>query len=90
MASVSFVNKLIKTGAMPIHLVRCEDRQGRDCYYFIMCSHQNIAALKAAPDKEFDLNDYGEIIASGFGIEPTSEVKKMLLDKYGFDAETLL
>lgn len=34
---------------------------------------------------EFDLNDYGNIIASGYGKEPSADVKVMLKEKYGVE-----
>ena len=46
--------------------------------------------LKKVSGGQFDLNDYGKILASGYGLVPSEEVKKKLLDEYGFDANTLL
>ena len=87
---VSFVDKYIKSGAIPIHFVRCKDASGRDCYHFLMCSQEKIKALKAVIKGSFDLKDYGKIIASGFGRDPSETIKKMLKDEYNFDADEVL
>lgn len=90
MSQVSFVQKLIKSGTVPIHLVRCKDVHGRDCYHFVIASHHKIDALKAIEDGVFDVKDYGEVVASGFGSEPSQAVKDMLWEKYQFNADELL
>ena len=86
----SFVDKHIKSGAIPIHLVRCKDISGRECFHFLMCSNEKIKGLKAVTAASFDLKDYGKIIASGFGHTPSESIKKMLKDEYNFDADQLL
>ncbi len=90
MSKVSFADKLIKSGAIPIHLVRCKDTSGRDCHFFLMCAPEKIKALKAVKDGVFDLKDYGKIIASGFGHEPSEATRKMLKDEYNFDVDEVL
>lgn len=69
-------------------MLLCKDSQGRDCYFFILTLPEHIKALKAAPD--FDLNDYGKIIASGFGKEPSRAVVEMLKEKYDIDADNFV
>ena len=90
MAAVSFVEKFKKSGAVPIHLVRCKNAAGRDCYFFLMCSQQKIKTLKAVMDGIFNLKDYGEIIASGFGHTPSETIRKKLKDEYNFDANEVI
>jgi hypothetical protein len=89
MAAVSFVDKFIKSGNIPIHLVRCKDGKNRDCYYFLMAAFDHIKMLENVQKGMFNLNDYGKIIASGYGTEPSAEIKAMLLEKYSFNADTL-
>ena len=86
---MSFVQKLTKSGALPIHLVRGKDASGRACYFFLMCSDAKANAVRAIKDGVFDLQEYGKILASGFGHTPSAAHKKMLLEVYGFDADTL-
>jgi len=89
-SAVSFVGKYIKSGAIPIHLIRCKDTSGRECYHFLMCSQEKIKALKAVIAGSFDLKDYGKVIASGFGNTPSESTKKMLKDEYNFDADEVI
>lgn len=46
--------------------------------------------LKKLDGSEFDLNDYGKIIACGYGLIPSEQVKSKLRKEYGFDANSLL
>ena len=87
---MSFVSKLIKSGSVPIHFMRGKDPEGRDAYYFVMCSHKKIELIKNTEKEVINVHDYGKVVASGFGAEPSDEVKQMLKDEYGFDAESLL
>jgi|CXWL01.1.fsa_nt_gi hypothetical protein len=87
---MSFANKVMGSGSTPIHFVTCKDLNGYDCYYFLLAPNEKIKMLKQVTSGQFDLNDYGKILASGYGLTPSEEVKKKLLDDYGFDANTLL
>lgn len=87
---MSFANKIVGSGSTPIHFVTCKDLSGYDCYYFLLAPNEKIKMLKKVSGGQFDLNDYGKILASGYGLVPSEEVKKKLLDEYGFDANTLL
>ncbi len=86
----SFANKVIGSGSTPIHFITCKDLEGRDCFYFLLASNDKIKMLKTVAGGQFDLNDYGKILAAGYGLMPSDEVKKTLLDRYGFDANSLL
>lgn len=86
MKNMSFVDSVIKNTSKPIHLVRCSDHAGRPCYFFMMGAEYKIKALQSRISKgSLDLRDYGTIIASGFGKDPSQEVIKMLKEKYDFD-----
>lgn len=91
MTQVSFVDRLVKTGSIPIHLIRAKDKSGLDAWYYILSSHEKVRILANGEDDGsfFNLGDYGQVVASGFGREPTLEVKKMLKDKYNFNADSL-
>lgn len=54
-----------------------------------MCSQEKIKALTKVKDGTFDVKDFGKIIASGFGHEPSEATKKMLKDEYNFDLADL-
>lgn len=87
---MSFANKLVGSGNAPIHFVTCKDLEDRDCYYFISATHEKMKMLKKLDGSEFDLNDYGKIIACGYGLIPSEQVKSKLRKEYGFDANSLL
>jgi hypothetical protein len=89
MATVSFADKLEKSGSIPIHFVRCKDTSGKDCFFFLMCPTQKIALLKAIKDGVFDIRNYGKVVASGFGRTPSEAVKKQLKNDYNFDADSI-
>ena len=89
MPVISFKDKLIKSGSLPIHFVRCKDTEGQDCYFFLMCAHHKMQALKALPANSFDLKEYGKILASGYGKKPTQAIKDHMKRDYNFDADLL-
>ena len=55
-----------------------------------MASTKQIKQMQNSQDDIFDINDYGKVIASGVGREPDNTTIAMLLEKYDFDAKTLL
>lgn len=79
----SFVSKLITKGSVPLYYIVCQDLEGRDCYYYVTSTPEKMRMYEKARSGEFDLNDYGTIIASGYGKEPSADVKAMLKEKYG-------
>lgn len=91
MTQVSFVDRLVKSGSIPIHLIRAKDKSGAEAWYYILSSHEKVrmVANSEADGSFLNLSDYGQIVASGFGREPTAEAKQMLKDKYNFDADSL-
>lgn len=90
MAQVSFVDRLVKSGSIPIHLIRAKDKSGEQAWYYILSSHEKIRVLAGGGDIGIvNLELYGQIVASGFGSEPTAEAKRMLKEKYQFDADSL-
>lgn len=86
---MTFVNKLIKSGIIPIHFITCKDPHGRDCYYFILATHEKMKLLANIKNGVFNIKDYGKIIASGFGNVPSDVVKQKLLEEYNFDYGSL-
>jgi hypothetical protein len=83
----SFVDKIIAKKGHLIHKLKAKDSTGRWAYYFVLIEPSRESAFMAALDstESIDLEDYGKVIASNYGEEPSAEVKKMLKDKYGFD-----
>ena len=84
---MSFAAKVIGASATPIHYIWGEDAMGESHYWFVMCSAQKYAALKSQFGSGVKIQDYGIIVAEGTGNKPSVEVKKMLIEKYGFNPD---
>ena len=82
----SFVSKLVSKGSVPIYFVTCKDAGGKQAYAYLISTPEKMRMYENIRAGEFDLNDYGKIIVSGFGKTPSAEVKKMLQEKYGLEA----
>jgi hypothetical protein len=69
-----------------VHKLKAKDSTGRWAYYFVLVEPQKeeafLKALKS--DESIDLEDYGKVIASNYGEEPSQEVKNFLKERYGF------
>ena len=84
----SFLDKLISGKGHLIHKIKAMDSTGKWAYYFLLVEpHTERKFLEAMESEaeEINLEDYGKIIASCYGEEPTQEIKDLLKDKYGFD-----
>ena len=78
-----------KRHRLPIHFIRCKDKDNLDCYFFLMCSHQKIRLLHKKINTDDGINTInlaqcGTIIASGFGKEPSQATKDLLSHHYGY------
>ncbi len=69
--------------AETIFLITAHDIADREAYYFLLADAENADALRALRKRPLDLNDYGAVIASGFGSTPTPNVLAYLKNKYG-------
>jgi hypothetical protein len=69
-----------------IQKLKAKDTTGRWAYYFVLVLPDSEASfLKAIEgDGTIDLEDFGQVVASCYGEEPTQEVKDYLYEKYGF------
>lgn len=83
----NFVDQIIAKKGHLIHKLKAKDTTGRWAYYFVLVEAPREAAfLKSIEgDGTVDLEDYGKVIASCYGEEPTEEVKTYLKEKYGFE-----
>ena len=87
----SFVEKAVKGSSTPINLIRCKDKNGLDCYFFIMCEHNKVDAIMSdGKDGRVNLEEYGKVLESGWGKDPSEEIKQIMRDKYDFDPDTML
>jgi hypothetical protein len=83
----SFVDQIIAKKGHLIHKLKARDSTGRWAYYFVLVEPQREAQfLKAIQgDGTVDLEEYGKVIASCYGEEPSQEVKDFLKERYGFE-----
>lgn len=76
----------IRTKGHLVHKLRAKDGSGSWAYYFVLVEPQFEAGFNAAiaGDGMVDLEHYGVVLASNYGMEPTPEVRRHLEDTYGF------
>ncbi len=88
---MGFSEKIIASSSEPIHFLHGQIGFGIQRYWFIMCSTNKYKILASKFGKEpVNLEEYGVIVASGYGHRPTDAVKKKLKEDYNFDADKLL
>ncbi len=85
----SFSDKVIRTGDVPIHFIVCRDSNNHIVYYFLRCPEQKIKRLRDSSDKVVKPQDYGIVVASGFGRVPSKAVKRLLRERYNYDFDVL-
>lgn len=81
---MSFVDNYLKSSLQPIHYITSKAADGDSCYYFLMCSAERIRSLQKIKFGMINFEEHGIIIASGYGTQPSEEVKVELLNKYGY------
>ena len=85
--SGSFVDKVIAKKGHLVHKLKARDSTGRWAYYFVLVEPAREQAFMKAiqGDGTIDLEDFGKVIASCYGEEPSDEVKEFLRTKYSFE-----
>jgi hypothetical protein len=83
----SFAAEIIAKRRHLIHTLKAKDTTGRWAYYFILVQpYREQAFLKSLDgDGIIDLEDYGKVLASCYGDEPTAEIKQYLRDTYDYE-----
>ena len=85
---MSFANAVIASSTVPINYFTGTNSYGLPCYWFIMCSTEKYKILLSKiGSNDFELSDYGQVIASGRGKRPSPQILEQLREKYNFDAE---
>ena len=87
--SLAYKDKYIRNRKDPISFIQTKDSGGRDCYYFVLASQNKIDSFTNSTSSVVNLNDYGIIIASGWGHNPSEEIKHLLKKKYNYNADTV-
>jgi hypothetical protein len=82
----SYLDRLIGSQGHMVHRIRAKDTTGRWAIYFVYVRENRESAFMAAieGDGTIDIEQYGEVLASCYGEEPTTELKLYLKEKYGF------
>ncbi len=83
----SFTDQLVARKGHLIHKLKARDTTGQWAYYFVLVEpvHESDFLKALEGQGTANLEEYGKIIASCYGEEPTPEVKSYLKDKYDFD-----
>jgi hypothetical protein len=83
----AFHDLVMATYGHLIHKLKAKDTTGRWAYYFVLVTKQREAEFLASIEGNgvIDLEDYGKVVASCYGEQPTEEVKQHLKTRYGFD-----
>ncbi len=86
-AHVRLTRRYISKQGHLVHKLKAKDSTDRWAYYFVlvmpMKEREFMAAIEG--DGMIDLEDYGKVLASSYGEQPTDEVWQYLRDIYGFD-----
>jgi hypothetical protein len=70
-----------------IHFIRAKDTTGQMACYFVRVPETLLSFFQAAlrRNKITSLDDYGEIVASNYGEESSSQTKRILHERYGIE-----
>ncbi len=82
----NFVEKIIASKGGNVHYVKAIDKSGKDaCYFILVDPIKESSFIRALENEEINFSDYGQILASCFGKNPTEYVLQTLKTKYGFE-----
>lgn len=85
---MGFVDKVLSEANDNYYKVNATDSTGRRAFYYIKVDRHKLRSFLAIrPDGHYDLRDFGEIIYSAYGEEPTIDAKRMLNREHGFRFE---
>lgn len=75
--------KTMKSLEGKVFLVRGKDN-GRPAWHYVLVPHDKIKGLRQQKSgTNIDVADYGKIIKSGWGVDPSPEIVKEIEEKYG-------
>jgi len=85
--SKSFAEREIARKGHLVHKLKAKDSTGRWAYYFVLVEPVKERRFLDAIRGEgvVNLEDFGRVIASNYGEEPSEAVRKMLKARYDFD-----
>lgn len=81
-----FDRELARKGHL-VHKLKAKDSTGKWAYYFVLVEEHRECAFMRAIDGVgmIDLEDFGLVIASNYGEEPSEETRQFLLTTYQFE-----
>ena len=84
----SFLDREIARLRDHIQSFKAKDTTGQWAFYVMLVEPGRQRAFRKAIDAGgmIDLRDFGRLLASNYGLEPTEDVKAMLKTRYGYDA----
>lgn len=69
--------------SLPVQFLTTQDEAGCACYFVVRATPSALTKLRASKGKQLDIAEHAEILASGYGHTPTSDVRKEFKRKYG-------
>jgi hypothetical protein len=87
-----FAARLDKQEAGYLCYVQTKDETGYDAFYFLLLSPEKEEAFNAIIGRpgQADLQDYGVVVASGYGRTPHKGARDKIMELYGLDALALI
>lgn len=85
---MSFAQRISASQTSQLYFVTAKDGQFMDAYYYVRVDKGKERRFeKDIAGGHIDLADYGTILASGYGSQPSQSIKQQLKDEHGFDVE---
>lgn len=83
---MEFAKKYISQNHERLYYIKSVSPQDKDAWYFVVISPSKLEAFRKVLEKgDFNLNDYGEIIESGYGQAASVSVVNEINQKYKSD-----
>ncbi len=85
----SFVARLMRSQGHLVHKLSATDTTGQPAWYLVHVRPEKEKAFLASIDGPgtIDLEDYGVVVASGYGRRPDAAAKARIKAELGFDVE---
>jgi len=79
----NIAQKIIDQNSYVVELVTTKNEKGEKIFAYLLMPADTLAIFRQKLKSEIiNLNDYGIVIASGFGHSPSEEAKKIVLEKF--------
>lgn len=85
--SRSFADREIARQGHLVHKLKARDSTGRWAYYFVLVKpHLEVRFMAAiGGDGTVDLEEYGRVVGSCYGEEPSAALRIEMKERFGFD-----